>query len=179
MKNKEPESSPSEEPNWVTKYNGFNDGLEPSSGVGGGPSIDEWSTKLKLLKAMKESSPLPSKVEMKTAEEILKRYETYVKHSDVPIFLKRNVLEAMEIYASQFKSPDSPLNPSSISSLEEDAEEIAAIIEGELGYTNGWSISDAEYLKHCMNCAYRIITLLSQKKESSEEGQTILPTPGK
>lgn len=41
---------------------------------------------------------------MKTAEEILKRYETYVKHSYVPIFLEKNVLTAMEEYASQFKA---------------------------------------------------------------------------
>ena len=95
-----------------------------------------------------ESSPLPSKVEMKTAEEILKRYETYVKHSDVPIFLKRNVLEAMEIYASQFKSSssDSLLNPSSISSLEEEREQLASILRDNItfsGQVGGYVIHGA------------------------------------
>ncbi len=33
---------------------------------------------------------------MKTAEDILYHYESFVKHSDIPIFLKENVLKAME-----------------------------------------------------------------------------------
>ncbi len=35
-----------------------------------------------------------------TIEDVLKRYETYVKHSDVPIFLKDNVIAAMTEWAS-------------------------------------------------------------------------------
>ena len=45
---------------------------------------------------------------MKTAEEILIKYETYVTmgqpHNSTPIFLKENVLAAMEEYAKPYKS---------------------------------------------------------------------------
>lgn len=36
-----------------------------------------------------------------TKEEILKRHETFVKYNTEPIFLKENVLLAMEEYAHQ------------------------------------------------------------------------------
>lgn len=52
----------------------------------------------------------------------------------------------------QYASPKSRKIP--------DLKEIAEIIEGELGYTNGWSVNDADYFQHCMNCADKIIQLL-------------------
>lgn len=38
---------------------------------------------------------------MRTAEEVLKPFETYVKHSGVPIYLQESVIEAMKQYASE------------------------------------------------------------------------------
>ena len=168
MKNKEPESSPL--PSKVE------DGLNPCPFCGGEAEI-------------KHTGKLQLRIRCKSCYMGLTQKVFRYSLEWLEVRIKENWNKRV---ASQFKSsPDSPsqpssiskeeypdiphphhkapviatLKPSSISSLEEDAEEIAAIIEGELGYTNGWSISDAEYLKHCMNCAYRIIALLSQKKK--------------
>lgn len=39
---------------------------------------------------------------MKTPDDIISLYETYVKHSDVPIFLSESVKAAMKEYAKQW-----------------------------------------------------------------------------
>lgn len=37
---------------------------------------------------------------------------------------------------------------------------IAKIIERELGFTNGWSISDKSYTEHCLKAAKKIAAYL-------------------
>lgn len=41
---------------------------------------------------------------------------------------------------------------------------IAQIIRSELGFTNGWVISEESYNQHCEKAAKRIITLLKRRK---------------
>lgn len=44
---------------------------------------------------------------------------------------------------------------------------IAIIIERELGFTNGWSISDKAYTEHCNKAAKRIKTYLRKVFKST------------
>ena len=61
-------------------------------------ALDELNMVDKLLKDQ------PKEIDTKSAEDILSKYETYVKisqpYNTTPIFLKENVLKAMEEYAS-------------------------------------------------------------------------------
>ena len=60
----------------------------------------------------------------------------------------------------------------STSSAERAARRIARIIEAELSYTNGWSVSESRYRELCRAATYKILKYLARSSgETKGEGK--------
>jgi len=118
---------PKEEPNWVLLYNGFNNGIDPSAGVGGKQPIEvDWS-KMKL-KTMETK---------RTPEEILNDVIKSNQGGLSALIWFTSATKAMEEYASQ----EAAAKDSRIKELEE---KLKAIQDVFTRYDNDTIISRIE-----------------------------------